>query len=992
MRRAGLGTVMIETSKQLSVRILAAVALALPACNPDAAGQIPCVEDVSCPNDYPVCGPAGKCIAGTSNAGASVAIVGADGHAAADFLSGTVRVLVSARASTGVKTVALSSGSVNFAASATAAAPPLYAFDANTTALADGDAPLTATLTAGDGTTGTASGTLHVDNAKPAIAVFTVAGGASGTVTSGKTIPIAATFSGGTGTLTSSAGGSLGVTSGASVLVSPDAASTFKLRVTSRSGVIVESGSTGQPPDVTVAVVAPVSFTSNFTVSPSAIAQGDAGTFTFTAPTFGASVVSATVQDGTNPPVAIASGGTVQIPYPLTLPGTTALTYNLVLKNAATSPDTVSLPVVVKVNQAAPTITSFTFQSNGTAAATFNPGDNVVLAHTYDAKGGTARINAVIVPGPSGGTTTVNNVQSSTVYRLTVTNPDGLSTSADVTATVNARINAFTVGATQPASSSGAIISSGSTTKLFASFAGSASGNAAALSCAPSCNATLGATTIASGGSVTVTPSANGTFTYTLTVTPSSGPPATATVTVKVVPLANATSLAANATVIHSGGVALLTPTFDFGTSPVVPGTATIVGTDGSTYSNLVSMTDVAVSPVATTTYTLNVSNGAGTPAVSPAPVTVTVAPGTWSPLNNSPLDVPPGATVTAVNGKVLIAGGLASGTPTNQAYLCDSSGACASKTMVGSARAYHTAVAIGGSGAHAGKLLLAGGYDTSSTHVTASAEFFDPASESFVATTNLSTARARHVAVLLGDSTTVLVVGGTDGTNDLKTAMKYKAGGNLAPTVAASGDLVLTLGRADFTGTLLGSGKVLIVGGKAGNLTAELYDPAGSGNVGTFGATAGSLPTGEDKRSHTAVLLNHLNLSGKVLISGGNTTAGRSATQFLYDPVGDSFVAVEPLATARSNQAAIEVSTRSVLICGGTTNGSDVIASCERYDPASGTGTMFPTAPMLEPRTDFGMAQIPMPPSPSLLFGIVAAGGTVLTPFRAFAETYDTN
>ena len=66
-----------------------------------------------------------------------------------------------------MKTVALSSGSVNFTASATAAAAPLYAFDVNTTALSDGDAPLTATLTAGDGSTRTASGTLHVDNAKP---------------------------------------------------------------------------------------------------------------------------------------------------------------------------------------------------------------------------------------------------------------------------------------------------------------------------------------------------------------------------------------------------------------------------------------------------------------------------------------------------------------------------------------------------------------------------------------------------------------------------------------------------------------------------------------------------------------------------------------------------------------------------------------------------------------------------------------------------------
>ena len=59
--------------------------------------EIPCVEDVSCPNDYPVCGPPGSASPARLARPASVAIVGADGHAQADFLSGTVRVLVSAR-------------------------------------------------------------------------------------------------------------------------------------------------------------------------------------------------------------------------------------------------------------------------------------------------------------------------------------------------------------------------------------------------------------------------------------------------------------------------------------------------------------------------------------------------------------------------------------------------------------------------------------------------------------------------------------------------------------------------------------------------------------------------------------------------------------------------------------------------------------------------------------------------------------------------------
>src|SRR5262249_38318543 len=130
---------------------------------------------------------------------------------------------------------------------------------------------------------------------------------------------------------------------------------------------------------------------------------------------------------------------------------------------------------------------------------------------------------------------------------------------------------------------------------------------------------------------------------------------------------------------------------------------------------------------------------------------------------------------------------------------------------------------------------------------------------------------------------------------------------------------------RASFTGTLLGSGSVLIVGGKTGtqpaDRTAELFDPA-AGN-GTFSNT-GALLAGEDKRSHTAVLITGSSSNaGKVLISGGVTGAGSgtpSTTQFLYTPPATgTFVSVVALAVPRSNHAAVSLSTNSVLICGGT-------------------------------------------------------------------------
>src|SRR5207244_7530527 len=70
-----------------------------------------------------------------------------------------------------------------------------------------------------------------------------------------------------------------------------------------------------------------------------------------------------------------------------------------------------------------------------------------------------------------------------------------------------------------------------------------------------------------------------------------------------------------------------------------------------------------------------------------------------------------------------------------------------------------------------------------------------------------------------------LLIAGGTDGTSNLGSALKYDAG---AASPAATGVSAMAQPRASFTGTLLGNGKVLIVGGAAGDLSAELFDAGG--------------------------------------------------------------------------------------------------------------------------------------------------------------------
>jgi len=292
----------------------------------------------------------------------------------------------------------------------------------------------------------------------------------------------------------------------------------------------------------------------------------------------------------------------------------------------------------------------------------------------------------------------------------------------------------------------------------------------------------------------------------------------------------------------------------------------------------------------------------------------------------------------------------------------------------------------------------LTGGYTAAGPATpTSSAEFYDPGADAFASTTGITTgtvtaARARHIAVFFS-TTTILIAGGTDGATNLNTAIKY----DISTATPTTADVSNTMAqpRASFTGTLLASGNVLIVGGKAGttasDLTAELFAP-GTFN-GTFSPT-GSFPSGEDKRSHTAVLIGGSSgNAGKVLVSGGVTGAAAgtpSTTQFLYS--GGTFTAIAALGTARSNHAAISLSAVSllndtVLICGGTSSGSDTLSSCERYDPALGTGTQVPTDSMLEARKDFGLAPIMI----SSIVEILAGGGTPVTPSK-FAETYNAN
>jgi Tol biopolymer transport system component/N-acetylneuraminic acid mutarotase len=189
-----------------------------------------------------------------------------------------------------------------------------------------------------------------------------------------------------------------------------------------------------------------------------------------------------------------------------------------------------------------------------------------------------------------------------------------------------------------------------------------------------------------------------------------------------------------------------------------------------------------------------------------------------------------------------------------------------------------------------------------------------------------LGNPRGNHTATLLANGK-VLVAGGLGTTGELATAELYNPA---TDTWSFTGSLASA--RHDHTATPLANGKVLVAGGEKNGQsldTAELYDP----NTGSWSSAASLI---SKRLLHTATLLQN----GKVLITEGDGI-GTSHSAELYDPTMNTWTSAASLATGRVFHSATLLPNGKVLVAGGLPDNNTIGSyDAELYNPLNNTWT----------------------------------------------------
>jgi len=900
---------MIDSSKKLLLQALSVLALAAAGCT--GAGQIPCVDNSSCPSDYPVCGSAGKCVAGTSNTQVSVRIIGVAGKQPGDPVRGTVIVQVSAQSLSGVRLLSLTGGAQTFAP-VTGSAGPVYDIAVDTTKLTEGAVSLTATVTPGDSSVQpltSAAFIVTVDNTVPVLTVpATLPPAQLGSlvildVTASEPVrPLVAEvlFSGdviGQATELSAPTGNVHHLGFAVVPDSPPGTYTFQLTATDLAGNSTATTATSQFSVAAAPSAALALDTANITIGASA----------HLTPTFanGTGAISANPIDATLP-------GTVTTGQQITVSPTLTTVYTLTVSNAAgaiaTSTATVFVGQNVPVSLVAP--------------GPVVPGQSVVLVANVAANA----TQAVVVPGNLSVTADGTNqnvpvsVSVTTTFTLIATNSAGQEFRATATVVV-----------TQPALASLAgpdVITTGTAPTFTVQFTPAT----ASATVTPGCT----------GGTVTGTSPASQTFTCS-TITG-------ITTYTAAVALGSASSIATHVVQVVGNPA---TTSLSFPGGAIVPGAPANFSGQGCvsctiTFNPQLTLdtgslsgaftAHLSANPSSSTTVVMSVSNAAGASVANSATAVVTqpsvtsfggpdvVTSGSAFAIiaQFSPL-----AATSAVTG---CAGGVVTGTgPFQRTFTC---------TPITGDATYTLDVTLGTIVIHASTSVQVAPDPTAGLVFKASPPVlpFGSTTDQTILTALFCAGGVRCTATYSANGgPPVIIPNNTDATvlQTITTTYAFLVT-NTAGATASSQITVPSYGaqfvsnamnaaRVGAAAALLPSGKVLVAGGSSDGTrttavaSAEVYDPSTNSwsNVSGTCSGLGTAAMHAARFQATATVL----ANSSVLVAGGSNISSTALTSVdVYDPVGDCFQLAAPLQTPRSGHTATayNAGAKAVIIGGG--------------------------------------------------------------------------
>lgn len=246
---------------------------------------------------------------------------------------------------------------------------------------------------------------------------------------------------------------------------------------------------------------------------------------------------------------------------------------------------------------------------------------------------------------------------------------------------------------------------------------------------------------------------------------------------------------------------------------------------------------------------------------------------------------------------------------------------------------------------------ILVTGFCTSSCGSGSNTEIYDPATDTWAAPGQMATGRFGHMAVKLLDGR-VLVMGGCSayacGSDTASAEIFDPKTNTFAPAASMKAH------RASFGATLLADGHILVTGGynSTGVMTEnETYDPAAD-------KWTVNPSMNHPHALHVALLLQ----DGRVLVAGGDTGLGLPGAEAdLFDPVAGTWKAVGSMAERREYfQGATLPNGKAIVVGGYSINGEMFVslATCERFNPA--TNKFVPAKSMKNERTEFSITTLP--------------------------------